>query len=699
MAKPGGWAGKTLRVDLTRGRITSEDTVARYRDVIGGTGLGYQVLWDEVPPQTGAFDAANKIVFAVGPLTGTGAPAGGRTSITTIFPMVYPRELVGSGHMGGHWGAELKYAGWDAVVVEGRSSRPVYLAIEDDRVELRDAAHLWGNGIYRATAAICDEMGPETHVAAIGQAGENLVRIAVVMNGFSHSAGGVGGVLGSKNLKAIAVKGTGGVDLACDPAAWRSLNHEILSLLGANNQHVVPSTPQPWAEYSDPGSRWTARKGLYWGAASPPIETGECRPEDLNRIAYRTMKATFDLGPLAERYTVRMGGCASCPIRCHVELDVPSVEAKYGVSRYAANTCSGWGGRRFFRTFPDGPRGQTSIEAAVLGKHLADDLGVWCNYGLFQREFRWAHTSGLMKARLPEREYASIAWDKLEKGDPEFLIEVYRRVAFKTGELGQAFAEGSGRLAERWQFGPDYYRDPSLEVWKMGHPKHHGPEAGGQVGALINMMYNRDPQCHSHSNFLGNGLPVAVLRRLATKLWGEGAVDESDRLSPMNADKARFAVWSLFRKELHDSLTLCNWMYPLAASPLKARGYEGDVGAEARLYSLATGHALDTAGLDLAAERIFTLHRLLTMRDMGTVDMRTRHDLVPDWAFDSPPDKAPFTPGHNRLDRGDIEKARDLFYDTLGWDRATGAPTRASLKRVGLERAAGQLAGLGLAIR
>ena len=201
-------------------------------------------------------------------------------------------------------------------------------------------------------------------------------------------------------------------------------------------------------------------------------------------MAYRTMKAIYDLGPLAERYTVRMGGCSACPIRCHVHLDVPSVEAKYGVSRYAANTCAGWGGRRFFRAFPDGPRGQTAIEAAVLGKHLADDLGVWCNYGLFQRDFRWAYTNGLMKARLPEREYRSIPWDKFEKGDPEFLFEIYRRVAFKEGELGAAFAEGSGRLAERWSFPKEYYDDPTLEVWKMGHPKHHGAEAGGQVGVF-----------------------------------------------------------------------------------------------------------------------------------------------------------------------------------------------------------------------
>ncbi|MGE5553585.1 MAG: aldehyde ferredoxin oxidoreductase [Betaproteobacteria bacterium] len=696
MAKYGGWTGKTLRVNLTTGKITVEDTIAKYKDYLGGTGVGYKVLWDEVPSGTKAFDEANKIVFGVGPLTGTGAPCGGRVSITTIFPTVWPVELVGTGHMGGHWGAELKYAGWDNVIIEGKAPRPVYLAIIDDQVEIRDASHLWGNGIYRATDAICQEMGPETQVAAIGQAGENLVRMSVVMNSYSHSAGGVGGVLGSKNLKAIAVKGSGSVKLAGDKEAWKKLNQFILSILGANNQHVVPSTPQPWAEYWSSGSRWTARKGLYWGAANPPIETGECRPEDLNRLGYRTAKATFDLGPRAEKYTVRMGGCASCPIRCHIHLDVPQVEEKYGVSRYAANTCVGWGARSFFKSFPDGPQGEASIEAAVYGKHLADDYGVWCNYGQLQRDFQWAYYNGLIKKNVPEKEYNSIPWDQYEKGDPAFLGEIYRRVAFKEGELGFAFGEGSGRLAERWHFPPEYFKDHNLVYWKMGHPKHHSSEDAGQVGVLINMMYNRDSQCHSHSNFTRNGLPLAVKKQIAAKLWGAGAVDEVTECTPMNMDKARFAAWSLFRKELHDCLTLCNWMWPLVASPLKSRNYEGDQTLEAQLYSLATGDQKDVKELDEVAERIFNLHRALTIRDMDTVEMRTKHDTVPDWVFDWPEDKKPFTPGHYKMDRDDIERGKDMLYEVLGWDKKTGAPTRATLERLGLKYVADELAKRGL---
>ena len=107
----GGWTGKTLRVNLSSGKISTEDTIAKYKDYLGGKGVGYRVLWDEVPAGTKGFDEANKIIMGVGPLTGTSAPSSGRTSITTIFPTSYPWELVAAGHMGGHWGAEAQVCG------------------------------------------------------------------------------------------------------------------------------------------------------------------------------------------------------------------------------------------------------------------------------------------------------------------------------------------------------------------------------------------------------------------------------------------------------------------------------------------------------------------------------------------------------------------------------------------------------------
>jgi aldehyde:ferredoxin oxidoreductase len=691
MVKYGGWAGKVLRVDLSTGRTWTEDTVERYKDFLGGTGVGYKVMWDEVPAGTKPYDPDNRITFAVGPLAGTGAPCNGRTAITTLWPTCWPVPLVASGHMGGQFAAQLKYAGYDAIVIQGKADRPVWLSIADQQVEVQDARRLWGQGIRRTTEAISQIMGTDAVVAAIGPAGENLVPMSVVMNSVSHSAGGIGSVMGSKNLKAIGVQGTGSVRIAGPKEEWEQLIKYHLSLLGANNQHVVPSSPQPWAEFYEPRSRWVGSNGNFWGAAPRPLETGSCDPHDLNRIAYRTNNAAYFMGEIAWQYTVRGNGCTSCPIRCHTLMKVPALSAKYGIPEVGQNTCSGLNfGRAFFKKFSDGPRGMTNVEACMVGMHLADDLGVWCNYSQMQRDFKKLYYEGFIKKKLGEKEFKGYSWDKYEKGDPSFLFELIPRIASKEGELGTALGLGTGYLLERWSISEAYWgKDKELAYWKMGHPKHHSTEDAGQCGLLINLMYNRDSQCHSHSNFVRNGLPLAVQKRLAAEVWGSpDAVDAVGAYTPMNPFKARMAKWSLLRKELHDSLSLCNWMGPWVASPLKERGYQGDDSIESMLYRLATGDKKNREELDQVADRIFVLHRALTIRDMGTKEMRTRHDTIPEWVFTDKSGKPPFTKGTTHMDRNDVKDAIDMFYDEMGWNRATGAPTSQAYLQVGLGKVA-----------
>lgn len=699
MAAVGGWAGKVLRVDLSTGRMCTDDTVERYRDVIGGTGLGYAVLWDEVAAGTRPYDAANKVIFGVGPLAGTGAPCNGRTAITTLWPTCWPTPLVGTGHMGGQFAAELKYAGYDGLVVEGKAERPVWLSITDDRVEILDAREFWGQGIRRTTVEVSQRLGADAAVAAIGQAGENLVPLSVVMTGYSHSAGGVGSVLGGKNLKAIGVRGTGRLRIAGSTAEWERVVRLHLSLLGANNQHVVPDSPQPWAEFYDPGSRWKAAPGRQWGAASVPIDTGSCDPKDLNRIAYRTNNAVHYLGDIAWKYTVRGNGCTGCPIRCHTMIRVPAAAAKYGIPEMGQNTCGGLNfGRSFFKDFPDGPRGQTAVEACMVGMHLADDLGLWCNYSQLQRDFKRLYYDGTIRTKLGADEFKGYAWTKYEKGDPAFLFDLLPRLARREGELGQAMGLGTGGLLDRWGLSEaEWKADHELQYWKMGHPKHHANEDAGQCGVILNTQYNRDAQCHSHANFTRNGLPLAVQKQIAAEVWGSpDAVDAVQAYTPMNVAKARMAKWSLLRKELHDSMSLCNWMGPWVASPLKERGYRGDNSIESLLYSLVTGDKKSREELDVAAERIFLLHRALSIRDMGTKEMRARHDTIPQWVFKDRAGKPAFSKGTIRMDEADIATAMDFFYREMGWDPATGSPTRAAYGRVGLAHVARALDEKGL---
>ncbi|KPU46162.1 putative oxidoreductase YdhV [Oxobacter pfennigii] len=699
MAKITGWTGKLLRVNLSTGSISTQDSM-KYKDFIGGSGFGHKILFDEVPAGTKALDEANKLIIAVGPFTGTGVPSSGRTNIVSLSP-TNPYHAATDSHMGGNFGPWMKFAGYDAIVIEGASKSPVWLRIEDDKVTIEDASGLWGKGTRDTSAEIAKIMGKEACVASIGQAGENLINLSSIVNSNSHSAGGHGAVLGSKKLKAIGIKGTKAVPIADGKAEdWLKLNDYFMKeIVGANNQHVVPSTPQPWAEYSDPGSRWTGQKDLFWGAAEPPVETGECPPGNTNWVGLRTQKGFFDLGPVAEERTIRMDGCHSCPIRCHSDMLVPELE-KYGLSGYATSTCINYSSPLsiMIKGTADGDsKGMDAFITKCLGSRLADDYGIWSNYAQLGRDFKYVYEHGILKEKLPKEEYDSIPWDLLEKGDPAFLLEFYKRIALKQGEFYHV-ADGPYWLDKAWNLGKDYWAYKGNNIWsKMAFPKHHSNEAGSHVGTLIQIFKNRDANSHTHMNFIGAGLPIEVLKEVAGEVWGSpDALDKPNDYTPMNIYKAKFAKWSMDRNYLHDSITVCNYTWPMTVSPSKSRNYRGDTAIEAKFFSLATGIETTEAELDLAGERITTLARCETIKRMGTVNLRKEHDVIPDWVFDADPDKKAYTPGTVKLDRKDMETAITMLYKEYGWDEKTGAPTRATLERLGMKDVADQLESLKL---
>ncbi|MEI7537979.1 MAG: aldehyde ferredoxin oxidoreductase family protein [Comamonadaceae bacterium] len=215
------WAGKILRVDLTAGTVKSEPLNMDWaRAYIGSRGLGTKYLVEEVDAKVDPLSAANKIIWATGPLTGTMASTGGRYTVITKGPLT---GAIACSNSGGYWGAEFKMAGWDMVIVEGKSAKPVYLYVNDDVAELRDASHLWGKSVWETEAALKSALqDPLTRVSSIGKAGENGVLYASIVNDLHRAAGrsGVGTVMGSKNLKAIAVRGTKGVGNIRDPKAF-----------------------------------------------------------------------------------------------------------------------------------------------------------------------------------------------------------------------------------------------------------------------------------------------------------------------------------------------------------------------------------------------------------------------------------------------------------------------------------------------
>jgi len=684
--KYGGYAGKGLRVNLSTGRITVEDTFERYLPYIGGTSLGYKVLWDEVPPQTQAYDEANKLVFAVGPLAGTGALCSGRTAVTTILPVSWPKNLIGSGHMGGNFAEHLKYAGYDFLIVEGKASKPVWLHVRDGKAWIKDARHLWGQGTRRATHAISEEIGADNTVAAIGPAGENLVNYSVVVNSRAHTAGaGIGAVMGSKMLKAIALQGSQPVHIAGDKGEWEKLVNYHRTIIGANNQHVVPNFPNPLFEYWNPGSRWVGAPGKRWGAADPPVTlTGDLR--SLNRISYRTNNTVYFMGETAWKYTVRNNGCFACPIRCYTVQKDEDTAAKYGVNPIQFNTCVGlFGGREWFPKMSY-KKIEAGRVAGFVGIEMMDDLGVWENYGQLYRDFRMLLERGVWKEKLGADEFKSIPWDMVEKNDPNFVREAVTRIAYKQGEFGQLLGMGTGYMLEKLGIAEDQWKqDTHSYYWKMGHPKHHANEDDGQVGCVINTQYNRDPMCHSNCNFVRSGLPIEVQKRIAERLWGSAdSVDAIGDYKPVNKSKMIRAKWSIERKELHDMLSFCNWMGPWVSTPNKENDYMGDNTLESKYYNILTGHKMDWKELDRCAEVAFNLHRAYTMRQMRALDMRKQHDTYPDWIFKDSAEKPAFTKGTIRMEKADMEKSMDLFYEVQGWDKATGAPGAKHYRSLGL---------------
>ena len=209
-----GWTGTILRVDLANGTAKRERLDPKLaRDYIGARGLGGKIIATEVDPSTDALGPDNKMVFAPGPFTGTFAPSGGRFNVITKSPL---NGTIAASNSGGAFGPELKYAGYDAVIIEGQSPKPVYLWIRDDEVVIRDAAAFWGMTVHDTVDGLRAETDEEAKVACIGPAGENLSLISSVMNEMHRAAGrtGVGAVMGSKKLKAIVVVGTGAVTVA-----------------------------------------------------------------------------------------------------------------------------------------------------------------------------------------------------------------------------------------------------------------------------------------------------------------------------------------------------------------------------------------------------------------------------------------------------------------------------------------------------
>ena len=395
MAETYGWAGKVLWIDLTKGKITtvplSDFEPEKY---LGGVGLNSRIFWEIGAPKVAAFHPDNPLLVSVGPLTGAPGPFN-RAEVCGIAPQSYPRELFAYSGLGGNFPVELKYAGYDAAVVLGKSEKPVYLLVEDDRATIRDARHLWGLDTFE-TQKTLNGSHPKAAALAIGPAGENLCRFAILLNETASAAGqgGFGAVMGSKNLKAIVVKGTGPHRMA-NPDKFLSLVAE---------RHAA--------------GEWLKGAAQTWGRPPHP-SVGE-------QIS----------GEMTQKYLKRFAGCHGCPYQCMGFYDMP------GVGKGAQMCVEAWYG------FID----QKSSEGYWEGNILSQKLGI-NNYELlglmeFVLEAIGKGVVGkkdLGLASVPQIDHANEPNHGSPRAHHEFIASLLNGIADGTS----LFAQGIARAAER----------------------------------------------------------------------------------------------------------------------------------------------------------------------------------------------------------------------------------------------------------
>ena len=309
--------GINLEVDLTRGNIERVQTDPKDTELyLGGLGTNAKLLWDRVPPEVEPFSPANLLIFSAGLLCGTPATGCNRTIVSTISPQT---RLMAFSMMGGFWAPELKYAGYDKVILRGQSPDLVYLWIHNDKVEIRDASHLRGKGAIETAEIIRRELKePKAQVAAIGLAGENRVYFASIEQGRSSaSRGGIGAVMGAKGLKAIAVRGTGDINIA-RPAEFMALCNEVLEYIKWRNENPIPGVMPILAGLGSPqemkvhDEKWHT-ENFMWG-------NSRVRKRDFwNAEIEKKWTATM------ENARTRLISCYNCPMKCGATISLPGM--------------------------------------------------------------------------------------------------------------------------------------------------------------------------------------------------------------------------------------------------------------------------------------------------------------------------------------------------------------------------------------
>jgi aldehyde:ferredoxin oxidoreductase len=712
MATSYGWTGKILRVDLTAGKITETPTSDYAPQLIGGRGIAAMIYWEEVSPECEALSPENALIMMTGVADGTLLPSGSRLCVVTKTP-VLEKECYMPSSPSGHVSAELKFAGYDGIVVTGKSPRPVYLWINDGKAELRSAERLWGMRLSELMLEIYNLHGPQTRVAAIGPAGENLCRQAPIIVDREHATGisGAGAVMGSKNLKAIAVRGTGAVNVAKP--------QEVIDLW-YYSRRLLARTPAEVAA----GEGWphTTRSLSYYMWHSPHIPYCEGHPEKPGPELYyqnygldnplSLMREAVDAGTVK----IKWDGCYSCAVHCGMTYQSTDADIPSGAGQ--CNDMESW------------PRHDWKGYKKVVGvpdiwfNRWCDDLGLSITNTIGYHGCWWEL---LVEAGIITKENTGLP-TVTDTWTLPFIKGVLEMIAYRRGEIGNGIAEGEIRFLKSigekypdvWNAEPSADEAPILYAQGEGHKSLKEmydmiivPHSGRENGYFLDKIGG--PAGENYDGNMTALMQAAAVRREVNGASGGGgksfqranafpagltsaeanAIQKKGNLKYFGAENATFvsgepqtwenkvptAIWLQNYNVMMDSISLCRWAGAYSFySNYTPPDYLGDPAIGAKYYSAVTGIDTTLEQLLEAFGAVWNIERAIHVRE----GRRREHDYWNDaiykgesWAWTS---------------KEEFEgKVMDEYYTLRGWDLETGIPRRSTLEEQGLKKIADEL--------
>ena len=627
-----GWMGRILRVDLTTGEYEKIPTMDYAEKYLGGRGLASRLYWEKVKPETAAFDPGNRLIFMTGPLAAAGAQGCSRISVSGKSPMAYPEGYC-YGSLGGFFPAEVKMAGWDGIVLDGRADRPLYLVVEDGSVALKDAAHLWGKTACSAEEMIEKEHGPKARFVTTGPAGENLVRTATLYASHKGTVtAGFGAVMASKNLKAIVVRGTARPSAAY-PERVKELAAYTRELKSTVSLAILPKIGMTGH-----------------GHLVEALGQRHCY-----QCALTCSKYVYRIGRSRDMTGLR--GCQS------MEFYLPWI----------------YGQKEEIKTFFDAPElaNDYSIGTFELGPMIE---WLWACY---QKGVYTDDELGLPLSKTGSREFLEklLRAISFREGFGDLLAEGMVRIRNRVKpEAAALFPRSVAPIGSTDGVPPRVYITHAL-IYPF-EPRMH-PIGVHEIDylAIPWSIYQQDPSLP--------GLTPEHYLEIARKWWGsEEAADQTHYRG-----KATAARNIQNRTYLRDSLGLCDFVYPITYS-FSRFGPVGDPDLEGKIFTAITGQP--ASDLDDYAERIFNMQRLIRVREGHQVpeddyppdfNFTEKFELsIHGTTMTMPgPGARPVDATGRVLDRDRFAEMLGEYYDLRGWNRSTGLPKPETLRKLGMD--------------